>query len=245
MSWHLGPMAPFDLETTGIDVHTDRIVTAYLGLVDGSGRTQRVDLGDWLVNPGIGIPDGAAAIHGITTAHAVEHGMPAATAVDEIAARVAECLAQGYPIVGWNVVYDLSLLAAECRRHQLPTVADRLGRTDSPVVDGLLLDKTIDRYRKGSRRLVDVAAHYGVDLSEIDAHGAKADALAAARVVWRIANSDPRLRAATLPELHDLQVEWARQQAESFRAYLTKQGKPCDDVDGIWPCKPARTQVPA
>lgn len=240
--WHLGPLAPFDLETTGVDVHTDRIVTAYIGRV-GAGL-DTVDT-DWLVNPGIDIPDGATAIHGITTAHAFEHGTPAPIAVADIAQHVAEALGEGIPIVGWNVVYDLSLLHAECLRNGVATVEQRLGRPVLPVVDGLVLDKQVDRFRKGSRKLVDVAKHYGIDLSEIDAHGAKADALAAARVVWRMASQHPGLSKITLLELHDAQVHWAAAQADSFRSYLERQGKPADDVTGEWPVRIRPTAVPA
>jgi DNA polymerase-3 subunit epsilon len=242
MSWHLGPMAPFDLETTGVDVHTDRIVTACIGRVDGrsGAKTTRT----WLVNPGIPIPAEATAVHGITDEQAAG-GAPAPQAVDAIARELVAAMLDNVPVVGWNVVYDLSLLAAELRRYQLPSLEDRLNRPIGPVIDGLLLDKQIDRFRKGSRRLVDVAKHYGIDLSEIDAHGAEADALAAARIIWRIGSLGRPELNLPLIDLHNTQVEWAIEQAASFRDYLIRQGKPCDDVDGIWPCKPARTQVPA
>lgn len=240
--WHLGPMAPFDLETTGVDVHTDRIITACIARVDGrsGARTTR----NWLVNPGIPIPTEATAIHGVTNEQ-VADAQVAPAAVDAIAIELVAAMRDGIPVVGWNVVYDLSLLAAELRRYELASLEDRLGRPIGPVIDGLLLDKQLDRYRKGSRRLVDVARHYGIDLAEIDAHGAEADALAAARVVWRIGNLHHPMLNLTVRDLHNAQVEWAIEQAASFRTYLQKQGKPCDDVDGIWPCKPARTAVHA
>lgn len=240
--WHLGPLAPFDLETTGVDVHEDRIVTAYVGRV---GKDVQAEDHDWLVNPAIDIPDAAAAIHGITTEHAFEHGMPAPIAVAEIAQRVAEALAEGIPVVGWNVVYDLSLLHAECLRNGVATVEQRLGRAPAPIVDGLVLDKQVARFRKGSRRLVDVTKVYGIDLAEIDAHGAKADAVAAARVVWRIASQHPAIGGMTLLELHDAQIGWAAAQAASFREYLARQGKPYDDVDGVWPVRVRPSAVPA
>lgn len=242
MTWHLGPLLAFDTETTGVDVHTDRIVSACVARVDGSRGVSDIRL--WTVNPGVPIPPAATAVHGLTDEDAAA-GHTAPDAVDSIAAALAEALAEGIPVVGWNVVYDLSLLAAELRRYELPSLEQRLGREVLPVIDGLLLDKQVDRYRRGSRRLVDVARHYGIDLSEEDAHGAEADALAAARVVWRIAQRHPALASLTLLELHELQVQWAASQAESFRQYLQAQGKPCDDVDGVWPCKPARAEVAA
>ena len=75
MTWMNGLRATFDLETTGVDVTTARIVTASLILLDAQGNVVR--RGEWLADPGVEIPAGAAAVHGITTEHAREHGRPA------------------------------------------------------------------------------------------------------------------------------------------------------------------------
>lgn len=75
--WHLGMMCAFDLETTGVDVETDRIVTACVAWLDGSGKAApRVRT--WLAWPGIEIPEKVTEIHGVTTEHAREHGLDAA-----------------------------------------------------------------------------------------------------------------------------------------------------------------------
>ena len=61
-------LAVFDLETTGIDVDTCRIVTAHVGVIgtDGEVLEQR----EWLVDPGVEIPTAASLIHGVTTERA-------------------------------------------------------------------------------------------------------------------------------------------------------------------------------
>ena len=41
--------------------------------------------------------------------------------------------------------------------------------SDGCVVDTFVLDKAVDTYRKGSRKLIDVARHYGVELTEAEA----------------------------------------------------------------------------
>ena len=43
----------FDLETTGIDAETARIVTAHVGLIDATGDSSRTD---WIADPGVEIP---------------------------------------------------------------------------------------------------------------------------------------------------------------------------------------------
>ena len=233
MSWLEQQWCAFDLETTGVDVFTDRIVSWAVGLV-GGGQPTLMRTG--LVNPGIPIPDGASAIHGIHDHDVLDQPLTV-EAADRIAVALTQAMSNGLPVVGWNVVYDLSLLNAELDRWGLPTLEERLGRPVGPVLDGLVLDKFSDKYRKGSRKLVDVARHHGIELSDQDAHGAEADALAAARTIWKIATRSEYLASLTLDELHQLQITWAAEQAESFRAYLIKQGKPADDVTGVWPLR--------
>lgn len=213
MSWHNGLIVMFDLETSGVDPHRDRIVTAAcIEVGPGVPRQART----WLLNPGIEIPEGAEP----------------AGAIYEIAQLLARAAHAGAAIVGHNVVYDLTMLWAELTRHGMSAEADQIAGLEC-VVDTMVLDKWADPYRKGSRRLVDVANHYGVALSEEDAHGAEADALAAGRVAWKIAQAKPSLQVG-VAELHGWQVAWKREQAESFGRYLTKQGK-TDDVSREWP----------
>lgn len=233
MSWHTGPLALFDLETTGVDPHRDRIVTAAVIEV-GAGRETRTH--DWLLDPGIAIPDGAAAVHGISTDFASHNGMAAAAGVWEIAEALLRCTAEGVPVVGHNVTYDLTMLWAESIRHQHHahvTAIEDLA-TEGCVIDTFVLDKAVDTYRKGSRKLIDVARHYGVELTEAEAHGASADALAAGRIAWVIAQRHPHLVQRPAKDLHAWQVMEKHAQAESFGRYLRKQGKP-DDVAREWP----------
>ncbi|NUO96783.1 MAG: 3'-5' exonuclease [Nonomuraea sp.] len=233
MNWHEGRLCLFDLESTGVDPHRDRIVTA---AVIEAGAGQHTVTREWLVDPGIEISEGATAVHGISTEHARTHGRRADVCVKEIALDLLSCTQRSHiPVVGHNVSYDLTLLHAELIRHGHSDLAAQLLRI-RPVIDTFVLDKWADRYRKGSRKLVDVAAHYGVDLTEQDAHGAAADALAAGRIAWHIANKYPGAQGSALV-VHDWLIDEKREQAESFGAYLRKQGKP-DDVSRDWPIQP-------
>jgi DNA polymerase-3 subunit epsilon len=103
----------FDLETTGVDVTTDRIVTAHVGLLDGSGSVIRAR--DWLADPGVEIPEGASAIHGITTAHARARGRHAPEVVAEVVEAVRGLLEAGIPVVAYNAPFDFSLLKYEAQ----------------------------------------------------------------------------------------------------------------------------------
>lgn len=245
MTWHTGRLALFDLETTGVDPHRDRIVTAAVIEAGGGAKTLTHE---WIANPGIPIPEGAAKIHGVTTEHAQAKGRLAVTVVKEIAENLLSCSSSQMPIVGHNVVFDLTMLYAECARHGLARLENQILNL-RPVIDTLILDKWLDPWRPkqptnrrkdpakcGSRTLVDCARLYRVDLSEVDAHGAAADAIAAGRIAWRMANDTPGLQMS-LDELHAFQVQLKREQAESFGEWLVKQGKP-DDVSREWPIQP-------
>ncbi|CAM4239836.1 exonuclease domain-containing protein [Nocardiopsis rhodophaea] len=232
--WYTCRFAGFDLETTGIDPHTDRIVTAAVLDIDGAGAREAVSRG-WLLDPGVPIPDGAVEVHGVTTDYAQEHGQDAAEGVADIARTLLDLSDSGAIIVAYNASYDLTMLAAEADRHGHTELAERV-RGVRPVVDPKVLDKKVDRYRRGSRRLVDVAKHYGVKLSEEDAHGADADALAAVRVAYKIGNGYEWIGRLSPGRLHDLQVEWAAEQDAGLKAYWERIGDPrADTITTGWP----------
>jgi DNA polymerase III subunit epsilon len=125
------------------------------------------------------------------------------------------------------------VLDRDTRRHALEPFGEHFP-DGTAVIDPYVLDKHVDPYRKGGRKLVDVCAHYGVRIDA--AHEAAADAIAAARVAWRIAQKYPALAAMPLDELHRLQVKAKASQSASFQDYLRRQGK-TDVIDGSWPMK--------
>lgn len=232
VNWHQRRMAGFDIESTGVDPQIDRIVTATVCVVGGGLPT---DDTSWLADPGIEIPAGATQVHGITTEQARAEGRPAAEVVEEITAKLAEAVNAGLPIVAFNARYDLTMLDREARRYGIVPLVDRVGGPQALlVVDPLIVDKQLDRYRKGKRTLEVVCGHYGVDLK--DAHQADADAIAGARLAWRMGEKFAEL-AAELPELHRLQVGWAAEQAESLEQYFRSQGRD-ETVERVWPIAP-------
>jgi DNA polymerase III subunit epsilon len=220
----------FDLETTGVDVTRDRIVTAHVGLLDGDGAVIRAR--DWLADPGVEIPDAAAAIHGISTAHARAHGRPAREVAGEVVEALAALFAAGIPVVAYNAAYDFSLLHHDALRHGVAPLVD-----PGPVIDPLVVDKRFDRWRRGKRTLSVVAAHYAVALE--GAHDASADAVAAGRVALALAERYGAWMPETVAELHTRQIGWARDQAESLTEYFVRIGRiePDARLDGRWPVR--------
>jgi len=220
----------FDLETTGVDVAADRIVTAHVGVLDAAGAV--ISARDWLADPGIPIPEGAAAIHGITTERARAEGRAAVDVVGEVVEALGALLDAGIPVVAYNAAYDFSLLHHEAVRHGVAPL-----ESPAPLIDPLVMDKRYDRWRRGKRTLEVVAAHYAVRLD--DAHEASADAVAAGRVAQALAERFAAWLPGSAHELHTRQIGWARAQAESLTEYFVRIGRidPDDRLDGTWPVR--------
>lgn len=236
MSWHLDRMVGVDFETTGLDVETDRIVTACVAQVGGG---LPVASAGWLADPGVEIPDGASAVHGISTERARAEGTPAAVVVESVVAALAQVVTGGHPLVAMNAAYDLTMLDREARRYGVTPLTDIVG-DDLRVVDPLVIDRAVDPYRSGRRNLGALCEHYGVRLD--GAHTADADALAACRVVWRLGEVWPQVRGTGLDELHSVQRVWARQQAASLAAHFRRTPGAehrAGTVRSEWPLVPA------
>lgn len=232
MSWIDGPLLGFDTETTGVDVETDRIVTAALVRRDGAGTHAR----RWLIDPGVEIPAAASAIHGITTEDARANGEPAALALEEIATALAAAIDAGVPVVAYNAAFDLCLLTAELRRHGLATVSERLGREVVGVIDPLVLDRAEDRYRPGKRRLVDLCGYYQIaEAGRL--HTADVDVVATLDVLAAIVDRHPHLAAISLERLHAYQVTAHRSWATGFNAWRASKGLEGPGAELTWPVR--------
>lgn len=236
MSWALGALCAFDIESTGVDTESARIVTAAVVTIRPGRPKQVVEL---LLDPGVEIPAEASRVHGITTEQARAAGVPAAAGVEAICEALTAAVAEGMPLVIFNAPYDLTLLDRECRRYGLLTLHERAAKAgvEVYVVDPFVLDRKVDKWRKGSRKLIDVAAHYGVTLTEEEAHTAAGDCLATARTAYKLASTHMPVACMSLPDLHEFQKESHFEWAEGFEAYLRKQGKN-ETVDGSWPLRP-------
>lgn len=225
LPWH-HTLGVFDLETTGVDVVTSRIVSANVSVLGPNGET--LERTDWLANPGVEIPEQATNVHGITTEHARNHGRPAAEVVTEIVAALKGLLSRGIPVVVYNAPYDLTLLRHEANRHGIDPLV-----TPAPIIDPLVLDRAMDQYRKGKRTLEAASAFYGVEL--VGAHDAGADAIAAGRVAKAIAVKYPERLDISASEIHDAQVSWSAKQSASFAEYMRRTHNPDFVETAGWP----------
>ena len=225
MSHWSDTLAVFDTETTGLSTRDDRIVTAFLGVMGPDGEL--TESFSWLADPGFVIPPRATEVHGITTKMAQEQGRPAAEVVAEVLRELTRLLGAGIPLVVYNASYDLCLTNSEAKRYGLQPLDN-----PRPIIDPLVIDRALDTYRKGKRTLDVVSMHYGI--INDNAHNAEGDAVTAGRVARAIAQKFHE-ETADVMSLHDRQVDWAYQWAESFKRYLESQGRPARGLGGRWP----------
>ncbi|MEV4174029.1 exonuclease domain-containing protein [Nonomuraea sp. NPDC049709] len=263
MTWTNTPLLPWDTETDGIDLENGHIIQAAVAWIEPAKPKPKISKKTWILNHGIDIPKAASDVHGISRERCEAEGQDPAAVLDEVAQHLADGIKAGWLLAGMNVPFDFTMLDRGCRRLGVPTLNERLGDAGGdfavirPVIDPYVIDKYCDPYRRGKRNLTALCERYAVSIT--DAHDAAGDALAVARVAWRMGQLAQRpaewlqkvwglkpqdakrfaaLGGLTLQQLHDLQVQAKAEQARSFREYLAKQGKPHDDVSEHWPLIP-------
>ncbi len=217
-------LAVFDLETTGLELSTARVVTACVAVIDANGEIEQLD--EWLVNPGIEIPEVATSVHGITTEKALSEGKEAKLAISEIVSTLKH-LNQSMPLVAFNAPYDFTIMQFEATRYG----ADSL--IPAPVIDPLVIDRKL-RFGPGKRNLTILCDLYGVRLA--DAHNSTADAVAAGRLAQKQAAKYPELKQ-DVNKLHDLQIKWSEAWTEHCHDGLEKESRPVDRAEIGWPIR--------
>lgn len=159
------PIVFFDLETTGTNIVTDRIVEISYHKVSPNGREETKTI---RVNPGMPIPSHASAIHGIYDADVAN--CPTFKAVAKEIARDIE----GCDLAGYN-----------SNRFDIPLLAEELLRADVDI--DLMKRKFVDVqviFHKMEARTLSAAYKFycGKEL-EGAPHGAEADTLATYEVL--------------------------------------------------------------
>jgi DNA polymerase III subunit epsilon len=215
-----------DSETTGIDVFEDRIIQFVISTLDKNGDI--LETHEWRANPGIEVPEGAAEVHGFTTEivrtfPAIEDLLPEIQASLESYRNVPWCL--------YNANYDLSLLTAEIERHLGDGVAFAKMLESVRVVDALVIERHYNRYRKGKKRLMDVAPHYGIVVEEDRLHEAGYDVELTAKV------AAAQITKYGMPT-NDEQAAWHREWATDFQKYMRSlEGNEDVTIETEWPLR--------
>ena len=160
------PLAFFDLESTGLNKKTDRIVSIAI-LRYEPGREADPKRIHYLVNPGIHIPAEATAIHGIS-----DEDVADAPTFADLAGVVLKDL-EGCDLGGYNILgFDIDLLAGECAR-----VGAEFKVSGRDILDVQRI------YFKREPRTLSAALKFYCGEDHLDAHDAMGDTIATVEVL--------------------------------------------------------------
>jgi CBS domain-containing protein len=203
------PVVALDLETTGLDVETARIVqigALQLGEEDAATTTSF----DRLVDPGQPIPPEAAAIHGINDAMvATEPGLAELWA--ELRAFTGRRV-----VVGHTIAYDLTVLEREATRLGLPWERPRAlcVRKLAAIAIPALHDPSLDK----------LAAWLGIEIGQ--RHQALGDAKAAGQIFRKMIPLLAERGIRTLAEAERAVLARAAQREQEAAAGWIAQAPP-------------------
>ena len=157
-------LAFIDLETTGINVSTDRIVELSVLKISPNGKEE------WFttrVNPGVPIPAKTTAIHGIKDEDVVN-----APIFKEVAKKLALFL-EGCDLAGYNAIkFDIPVLAEEFLRVNFDFDFTKRRYIDVQVI-----------FHKKEQRTLSAAYQFYCKKDLEGAHGSKADTAATFEVL--------------------------------------------------------------
>jgi len=158
------PVAFLDLETTGINVSSDRIVELSILKITPNGKEE------WMstrINPEIPIPAKSTAIHGITDSDVAN-----APTFKEVAKNLAAFI-EGCDLAGYNAIkFDIPVLAEEFLRINIDFNFRKRRYVDAQVI-----------YHKKEQRTLSAAYQFYCNKELKGAHGSKADTAATYEVL--------------------------------------------------------------
>src|SRR5512143_3754238 len=178
------PLVVFDTETTGTNPRGDRIIDIACVKVHPDGHRET-----WQArfNPGMPIPPGSTAIHGIG-----DKDVTGCPRFADVAAQLAAFL-EGCDLAGYNITgFDLPILRIEFLRAGVPFA----------ISERRLLDAQRIFFAREPRHLT-AAARFYCQADHNGAHGALADAEMTLQVLAGELERYPDL-PRSIPELHDL-----------------------------------------
>ncbi len=169
------PLIFFDLETTGINIVTDRIVEISYLKIYPNGKEES---NTFLVNPTIPIPEKSTAIHGIR-----DEDVKDAPTFNELAKTLANIL-EGCDLAGYNSnKFDIPLLAEELLRAGVDIDLKKRKFIDVQVI-----------YHKKEQRTLSAAYKFYCEKELSEAHTAEADTRATFEILKAQLDKYPDLK---------------------------------------------------
>lgn len=215
----------WDSETGGVDITKDRIYTAYAMVRTINGETIKEK--SWVIDPGEPINPAAAEINGLTDEYIQANGVPSRHGINEIYMFLSDARRDGIPIVGYNNAFDLGILSHEVKRHFRFDMHDTLAGAE--FFDPFVYDVGNVIKRRGNRKLMTIARHYGITIDESRLHEAQYDVEVTNHLAWKMLKKSPW----TIAEMQPLQLQWRKAYADNLTNYFASVGKTEEDGSPI------------
>ncbi|MFV0249251.1 MAG: exonuclease domain-containing protein [Tenacibaculum sp.] len=158
------PLVFFDLETTGVNIATDRIIEiSILKIFPNGTKTSNT----WLVNPEVKIPKEVTAVHGIT-----DEKVANAPKFKDLAPEINQLIADA-DLAGFNSNrFDIPLLAEELLRAGIDFDMENKKAVDIQVI-----------FHKKEQRTLSAGYKFYCGKELVKAHSAEADTLASYEIL--------------------------------------------------------------
>ncbi len=213
------PLAIFDLETTGVNLSTDRIIEIAIIKIspDGSKQIKRK-----LINPEMPIPPGATEVHGITN-EMVKDAPTFKQAANEIKQFIDGCDLGGYN----SNRFDIPILMEEFLR-----VGIEIDLKSTKLVDVQRI------FHQMEQRTLSAAYKFYCNKNLDDAHSAEADAGATWEVLLAQVERYPQLgksvesilKATGEEEIVDFARRFIMENGKEIFNFGKHKGRPVADV---------------
>lgn len=201
------PVVFFDIEATGTDPLSDRIVELSMVrlLPGGTIETPKT----WRVDPQMKIPVEAIEVHGITN-----EALDGAPTFSDLSAEIAALL-EGADLAGFAIGrFDVRILHAELVR-----AGQNVDLTHTRVLDTQVI------YHRREPRHLAAALRFYCDKDLLNAHGAEADAVASLEVfAGQLARYDDL--AVRVDELHELSASHNDSYCDGARRFAWRDSEP-------------------
>lgn len=216
----------FDTETTGLDPNEDEIVTASILI----NENKKVEATEWLLKTSKESSEEAFEKHGISREAQIKDGEDYVSSIKDIAKE----LLSADIVITANGAFDITMLQKSLDKY---APDDDIDMSKVKMVDVQVIDKYTDKFRRGPRKLEDLAKHYGVSTND-SFHDSSYDAYITYQVFLK---QLPKIKefGISLDNLHIICEREYNYQKKNLAAYFKRVNKTAKVAQGY----PVNTEV--
>ncbi|KAB1656342.1 hypothetical protein F8O01_10775 [Pseudoclavibacter chungangensis] len=222
----LHSLTVLDVKSSALDVEQGRIESAVLADVGRDGRVHAVRR--WRVEPGEPIGAAESNVVRLGGERPDERLDDGGDAIVQIVEALRERFDAGLPVVAFHAARPFTVIDREARRHAVHPA------TPAPVIDPFAIDKAVDPFRSGSRRLVETASSHGIPVDRANAHGPLFGVVVAGLLAWTLLDrfaGEIGHGTGSLLDIHRTTAEWELGARSDARAAAS------------WPVLPTREEA--